>query len=189
VIEMGVGGCSLAVLINFFKNYVMPNQTLGRIIPVKVANEEINRFLRVRESTYNSIQNAVQNLGPSAVTYHSDVENSFTFDMESLKKLFDIVGEEKFNGLRVYYAAAHKNEEINGKPRTVGSTTVVLVPCKITYAETGEVLKIENVIVDIEQAAVEYPGGNKKEDLTANVDIHENGLGDPVAPREIMFFF
>lgn len=146
--------------------------TLGRVITRKMAEDEIEKYLSIRKETFTIVKAVVDNLpltsdGDGAKTYFSDTEISFVFDKTSIDEVFRLGGEH-CNGLRVYYGAAPSDEPTLSIQK--GSTTVVLVPCKI---QDSSPFLITNIVprTMTDDAAVEYPGGVRRSIADTDMDL------------------
>ena len=150
----------------------MPVPTLGKIIKRSEAEAEIRTYLDIRKETYSKIVDTVNKIDPpipAARIYFSDKEISFVFDQVSILSAL-AMGGPNCNGLRVYYAAAPRDEA--DPVRTKGSTTVVIVPCKIDYAD----FKISNIVPDSgdDNAGIEYPGGIIREIDNVEINLRDD---------------
>jgi hypothetical protein len=139
----------------------------GRIISKSDAEKEINQYLDIRRRTYDEVVKAVKTagVGDDALTYFSDKEVAFFFDFSLIQKLQDAAGADA-NGVLVFYAAAPSDDSSLGIKQ--GSTTVVAVPVNIT-SDTSEIKDVSLIIKDVDNAAVEYPGGFVIDDITKTI--------------------
>ena len=85
--------------------------------------------------------------------YENDV-SSFIFEKSLIEALFLLTRDKGCNALRIYHAAtAAKDGNIEE-----GTSTVILIPAKLTYAADGEVTLVENVPYSEELTGIQYPG-------------------------------
>jgi hypothetical protein len=166
-----------------------PIPTLGKPIDLEEANREVNEYLDVRRKSYPVIQAALQGAEPEVVRHYADTEISFIFDKLCIARLLEI-GGDTCNGIRVYYGAAPAGKTVDGEPIERGSTTMVLVPCKIEYDDPinpTTVTHIRNLMIENGDAAIEYPGGVIRDIGTMNFDLRTDNVVDPTAEIEHYF--
>ncbi len=146
----------------------------GRAIKKEEAIADINRYLEFRDTTQKKIvemleADAETRGNKSLLQYYKDEENSFFFSIKLLKEL---IAKGESNGadcIRIYYGAAVRPTEaasitlFDEMKINEGSSTLVLMPCKLTVDSTSqEITKVENVIYsDGGDNGGQWPGGSK----------------------------
>ena len=126
----------------------------GRFINKIDAQAEIQKFWDIQTATSALIKPVLSSQSRGVQTYYENDVSSFIFEKSLIEALFALTRDNGCNALRIYHAATAADD---GNIKE-GTSTVILIPAKLTYAPDGDVINVENVPYSDELTGIQYPG-------------------------------
>jgi hypothetical protein len=128
----------------------------GKFITLRDAQAEVQKFTDIQAATSGLIKTAIKDADAETKTYFEKDVLSFIFEKTLVEALFALSKDKGVNALRIYPAAAATASQ-DGDIK-VGTSTVILVAAKLTYADDGDIIHVENVSFSEELMGIQYPG-------------------------------